>query len=77
MHIDWISNLISFVIGVGASYLADSLFKKFARRRKGQYFTVTYESGIMHFEGQTPKDVSIDEIAKQLFEMKQGENSTN
>lgn len=80
MHIDWISILIGWVGGIPSGLLANWLFVKLTRRQKGQYFTVTYESGrVMHFEyqGQAPKDVSVDETIRQLFGMEQGGNSTN
>jgi hypothetical protein len=79
MHIDWISiaigGAIGFVSGVGASYLGNWLFAKRTKRRKGQYyFTVTCESGIMHFEGQTPIDISVDQIVKGLFGVEESGN---
>ena len=68
---------IGITTGVGVNLLPMWLYNRFWRKRRtrGDYFTVTYSSGNVDFEGGVKTHVSIEEIAGRLLESVRSERT--
>ncbi len=70
MELNWFSVLLGWVGGIPSGLIANWLFHKFLRKRqaRGDYFTTTYSSGSIDFEGHVKAHISADEILENLLE---------
>ncbi len=61
--------------GIPSGLVANWLFHKLLRKRqaRGDYFTVTYASGGIDFEGRVKTHISTEEIINRLLESAKNE----
>jgi hypothetical protein len=68
MEFDWLSALIGWFGGIPSGLVANWSFNRFSRKKrtKGDYFTMTYSSDGINFEGSFKTRISSEQIIESV-----------
>jgi len=68
MRFDFWSWLVGIPTGIGVNWISQWLWRKLSKRRqsKGDYFTATYSTESIEFEGRIHSNISSEQILKNL-----------
>lgn len=69
VQFDLLSWVIGIPTGIGVNWLSQWLYHKLRKRQaRGNYFTATYSSGSIDFEGRVKTHISAEDILDKLLE---------